>query len=313
MKKIVMMTFIILVVMNILVLPCFAEQIFYGCYQKVSGQLRIVNKDALCTSNEIRIQWNEVGPQGLKGDKGDPGPQGPTGATGLNGNAGAQGIEGPAGADGLACWDLNGNGVCEITEDKDSSGACDAADCQGGLTSINSLAGLSCNVGTIPGKTVVSVDTSTGNVSLKCVYEMYTLTVIAEAESTHQVNCQPYDCNLHDCGYPHDCNCYSYSYSCGFLQTCWATACYTCYDKCYDTCYASTCPEPQPFTIGSSPSGISCSAGGSNPESVSCSYSFPNGTVVTLNSPGTTFTGDCSGTETCTVTMDGSKTVTGTH
>ncbi|MBN1612071.1 MAG: SUMF1/EgtB/PvdO family nonheme iron enzyme, partial [Polyangiaceae bacterium] len=36
------------------------------------------------------------------------------------------------GADGLACWDLNSNGVCDLaTEDTDDSGACDAADCRG--------------------------------------------------------------------------------------------------------------------------------------------------------------------------------------
>jgi uncharacterized protein YjbI with pentapeptide repeats len=106
MKKIVMMTFMIFVAMNIMVLPCFAEQIFYGCYQKVSGQLRVVNKDASCTSNEIRIQWNEVGPKGEKGDKGDPGQtglqglQGEKGDKGDKGDPGVNGTQGPAGPSG---------------------------------------------------------------------------------------------------------------------------------------------------------------------------------------------------------------------
>jgi hypothetical protein len=106
MKKIVMMTFMIFVVMNMLVLPCFAEQIFYGCYQKVSGQLRVVNKDAPCSANEIRIQWNEVGPKGEKGDKGDPGQtglqglQGEKGDKGDKGDPGVNGTQGPAGPSG---------------------------------------------------------------------------------------------------------------------------------------------------------------------------------------------------------------------
>lgn len=41
----------------------------------------------------------------------------------------AAGIPGPA---GLACWDLNENGTCDLgTEDVDVSGDCDALDCQG--------------------------------------------------------------------------------------------------------------------------------------------------------------------------------------
>lgn len=230
------------------------------------------------------------GPQGLKGDTGSQGPQGvagpvgpagPSGPAGSQGeqgpmgSAGSQGIQGPAGADGLRCWDLNGNDVCDLTEDKDSSGACDAADCQGGLTSINSLEGLSCNVGTIPGNIVVSVDESTGIVNLKCFYEMYDLTV--NAISTGTVIYYP---NPH---YP------------------------------TSGCYGA------PFlSITGSPAGINCGAGGyswssCNYPEASCTYSFPIGTVVTLNSSGTAFTGDCSGTDTCTFIMDGPKTVTGTH
>ena len=39
---------------------------------------------------------------------------------------------GPAGADGLACWDGNGSGACDLgTEDLNTDGACDALDCVG--------------------------------------------------------------------------------------------------------------------------------------------------------------------------------------
>jgi hypothetical protein len=88
-----------------------------------------------------------AGPQGLKGDKGDTGttgPQGPkgdTGATGATGpqgskgdtgDQGPQGVTGQDGSDGLNCWDLNSNGLCDLaTEDINSDGYCDAHDCKG--------------------------------------------------------------------------------------------------------------------------------------------------------------------------------------
>jgi hypothetical protein len=58
------------------------------------------------------------------------------GANGAIGPAGAQGDPGAPGTNGVSCWDLNGNGACELDpEDKDENGVCDAADCQG----LNSL------------------------------------------------------------------------------------------------------------------------------------------------------------------------------
>jgi hypothetical protein len=230
-----------------------------------------------------------AGPQGPMGDAGDQGPAGPQGLQGLQGSIGPAGQQGPA-------------------------GICDATACQGCLASIDSLSGLSCKVGTIPGKIVVSVDESNGNTAMKCIYELYDLTVTASAVSTSQYPCQPYNCYPYTCG-SYNCNCHSVSYACGplLLNTCWRTECDTCYNTCYQTCYASTCTGIAGFTINSSPQGINCSAGGSHSQSVSCTYSFPNTTVVTLSGSGTTFTGDCSGNNTCTVTMDGPKTVIGTH
>ena len=114
MKKIVMMTFVILVAVNIIVLPCFAaDTIYYGCYQKTIGVLRVVKKDTQCYANETRIQWNQVGPQGPAGPAGAQGPQGiqgppgpkgdkgDTGATGSTGAAGATGAQGPQGLQGI--------------------------------------------------------------------------------------------------------------------------------------------------------------------------------------------------------------------
>ena len=56
---------------------------------------------------------------GCDGDDGAVGAQGPTG-TGTDGD------------DGLACWDLNGNGVGDPAEDINGDGLFDAADCGAG-------------------------------------------------------------------------------------------------------------------------------------------------------------------------------------
>jgi len=65
------------------------------------------------------------GPVGPAGAPGDPGPAGPAGP------AGDPGPAGPAGADGLACWDLDGDGVPDIAEDANLDGVWDARDCAG--------------------------------------------------------------------------------------------------------------------------------------------------------------------------------------
>ena len=65
------------------------------------------------------------GEQGPKGDQGDPGPQGEQGVPGPQGDPGLDG------ADGLACWDLNGDGVQDPEEDLNTDGSWDTLDCQG--------------------------------------------------------------------------------------------------------------------------------------------------------------------------------------
>jgi hypothetical protein len=75
------------------------------------------------------------GPQGPTGAIGATGPQGPAGADGAAGVAGPIGLTGPIGPQGvagLACWDANQNGVCDLpSEDHDSSSTCDVSDCLG--------------------------------------------------------------------------------------------------------------------------------------------------------------------------------------
>ena len=86
-----------------------------GCYQRFSGQLRVVdpaptgNGGGGCSSAEIPISWNQVGPQGpagpagaqgVAGAAGPAGPAGPAGDVGPAGPAGTGGAVGPAGAAG---------------------------------------------------------------------------------------------------------------------------------------------------------------------------------------------------------------------
>jgi len=98
------------------------EGFIHACMVPSDGTIRIVSDPAECKKNEILLSWNIMGP---KGDKGD---------TGLPGTAGEPGPAGPAGAageDGLACWDLNGDKVQDALEDRNQDGVWNAADCQG--------------------------------------------------------------------------------------------------------------------------------------------------------------------------------------
>lgn len=66
-------------------------QAVYGCVQKSSGQIRVVEQGVTCRPTEQPLVWNQVGPMGPQGI---PGPVGPAGPQGVQG---AQGIQGPAG------------------------------------------------------------------------------------------------------------------------------------------------------------------------------------------------------------------------
>jgi hypothetical protein len=80
-----------------------------GCYGKENGQLRVVDSAGSCKSNEVAIEWNQVGAEGPagaagpQGEVGPAGPEGPAGPTGPQGEicpAGPQGSQGPAGPTG---------------------------------------------------------------------------------------------------------------------------------------------------------------------------------------------------------------------
>lgn len=72
-----------------------------------------------------------------------PGTPGPQGEPGPAGEAGAQGAQGEPGADGLSCWDLNGNGLGDPDEDINGDGHFNALDCRG-AEGADGAPGLAC-------------------------------------------------------------------------------------------------------------------------------------------------------------------------
>ena len=73
----------------------------------------------------------EAGVTGPVGPAGEPGPAGSAGPGGEPGPAGPAGPAGLAGDDGLACWDLDGDGLPGLREDVNLDGVWDARDCIG--------------------------------------------------------------------------------------------------------------------------------------------------------------------------------------
>lgn len=73
------------------------DGVIYACVVK-DGTLRIVSDANQCKRGETLLSWNIMGPQGNPG---------------------------------LACWDLNGDGVQDAAEDINQDGLWDAADCKG--------------------------------------------------------------------------------------------------------------------------------------------------------------------------------------
>jgi hypothetical protein len=86
--------------------------IINACFSKNGGALHVIDSTSTCGSNEISLNWNQIGPagpagpagpQGTPGAQGPAGPQGTPGAqgpAGAQGATGAQGPQGPAGAQG---------------------------------------------------------------------------------------------------------------------------------------------------------------------------------------------------------------------
>ena len=74
---------------------------YYGCVNKSSGTIKMINEGEDCLNNETLIEWNQVGPQGPQGEQGPIGPQGPAGPQGEQGLVGPQGPQGACPDNGL--------------------------------------------------------------------------------------------------------------------------------------------------------------------------------------------------------------------
>jgi hypothetical protein len=57
-----------------------SDGLISGCYAKVGGDLRVIDAaSSSCKSNEIKLEWNQQGPQGESGLEGEQGPPGLSG------------------------------------------------------------------------------------------------------------------------------------------------------------------------------------------------------------------------------------------
>jgi hypothetical protein len=92
--------------------------------------LLVYDTDSACFFffNQVATSWQSL----CTGGSGTG--SGATGATGPTGPQGIVGVTGPTGATGLngtPCWDMNGNGINDPSEDINSDGVWDANDCAG--------------------------------------------------------------------------------------------------------------------------------------------------------------------------------------
>ena len=61
-----------------------------GCYQKVEGQLRVIDPETdLCRPSELPLRWSEAGQPGEQGPPGAPGRDGADGRDGRDGRDGS--------------------------------------------------------------------------------------------------------------------------------------------------------------------------------------------------------------------------------
>ena len=61
-----------------------ANGVYKGCVDKSGGNLRVLTPTGQsCKNNEVAIDWNQVGPQGIQGIQGEKGDKGDKGEVGL--------------------------------------------------------------------------------------------------------------------------------------------------------------------------------------------------------------------------------------
>jgi Collagen triple helix repeat (20 copies) len=79
-----------------------------ACYQKVNGQLRVVDSASDCHPSENALTWSQTGPTGATGATGPTGATGATGPTGPRGPTGPKGSTGPTGPTGPGVRTISG-------------------------------------------------------------------------------------------------------------------------------------------------------------------------------------------------------------
>jgi hypothetical protein len=83
------------------------EGTIWACVNNGSGTIHVVAADGQCSANEVRLIWNQQGPQGPAGPAGAAGPQGEAGPAGPAGSQGPQGVAGPQGPGGVTNFHFN--------------------------------------------------------------------------------------------------------------------------------------------------------------------------------------------------------------
>lgn len=84
-----------------------------GCYQKNSGQLRVIDAGQACSASEEALSWNQQGPSGPSGPAGAKGDTGPSGPPGVDGSSDLAGQMCPTGGS-VVGFDAEGDIACSI-------------------------------------------------------------------------------------------------------------------------------------------------------------------------------------------------------
>jgi Collagen triple helix repeat (20 copies) len=269
--------------------PVDSSGVINGCWTNaaINGSHAFVLQDAgtSCPKGTTAISWSQKGPQGPTGPAGPAGPagpQGPKGDTGATGPAGADGHDGQSvTSQALAAGDQNcPAGGSSFASASGTTYACNGAPgASGGSAGLDSMIGTPCDTGT------------DGAGTLNVTYTQH-------ADGTDSVNlvCDQsnplYALTLEITGHP--------------LTVCSGSP---PFETCNDY-YGN-------MTVTSQPAGISCRTINS-----SCAAAYHKGTVVVLtaivDSGGSYFGGwygcdstggDAASGFTCTVTMNGVRTV----
>ena len=157
------------------------SSVVYACSSDSSGAMRAVSSATKCRKNETAMSWNKVGPagpagpagaagsEGAQGDKGDTGSAGPAGPTGAPGPTGDIGLTGPAGQKG----DPGADGAAGAAGPKGDTGADGATGPAGpaapaGSSDLKALQGSACTIQGLASTVDVSIDQTSGQVSIVC-------------------------------------------------------------------------------------------------------------------------------------------------